>query len=302
MQKSNELIHLLKSTSCDYGACRRIIKELGGCTKAIEGRFGGKTTPLQEVIDFGHYDFALELISQQWIDLNALPNTDEPLIWQLQYLDAETDEDAWYESEGKLRIIRALIKAGANPNPCCGGEELLPYIRYKIGENEMSEIESVHLWQMEHIIEAHTHGNIKHLFEKLEACELETVLLSEWGFRLFDDNLCDCDHAVLVFKDGEKMTLSSYMVDDDEWNFYSVRVSDETQYGIKYRSVKPNDGNIKYFTFFSEGDTLSSHWLDFYIDDALLRIHAQDPNIAVGIVCKGYEGNETRKRINLFKN
>lgn len=51
-----------------------------------------------------------------------------------------------------------------------------------------------------------------------------------------------------------------------------------------------------------KSNELSSHWLDFYIDDALLRIHAQDPNITVGIVCKGYGENETRKRINLFIN
>ena len=50
--------------------------------------------------------------------MNELPNLfeSEALIWELQYLWSEDEKSQWSESENKLRLIRALIKAGANPN------------------------------------------------------------------------------------------------------------------------------------------------------------------------------------------
>ena len=56
------LLELFKDKNCNYGKCRELIEEIGGCTQIIEGEFGIQTTPLHEAIDHGHYDFALELI------------------------------------------------------------------------------------------------------------------------------------------------------------------------------------------------------------------------------------------------
>ena len=46
----------------------------------------------------------------------------------------------------------------------------------------------------------------------------------------------------------------------------------------------------------------SSHWLDLSIDDAVLRIHADDPNIMIGIVSRDFNDYETMKRKKLFLN
>ena len=106
--------------------------------------------------------------------------------------------------------MRALIAAGANPNPKEDedGEELLYYIRYKLNEGDGNH----HLWEMEHIIEAHAYGETERFFAKLKEQAVKAVALSDDGFWLIDDNLCDCDYAVFIFEDGERMTLSSYRV------------------------------------------------------------------------------------------
>jgi hypothetical protein len=47
-------------------------------------------------------------------------------------------------------------------------------------------------------------------------------------------------------------------------------------------------------------DCPTSHWLDLSIDDAVLRIHADDPDIMVGIVCCDSNDYDKMKRKNLF--
>ena len=44
----------------------------------------------------------------------------------------------------------------------------------------------------------------------------------------------------------------------------------------------------------------SSHWLDLSIDDAILRIHADDPDIRIGIASRDFNDYEKRKRNKLF--
>ena len=71
MEESRELLKLFENKDCDYNKCRNLIKEIGGCTQIVEGQFGLQTTPLHEVIDHGHYTFALELIETCKADLNV---------------------------------------------------------------------------------------------------------------------------------------------------------------------------------------------------------------------------------------
>ena len=301
MENVKRLLELLNSDCCDYGMCRQIIAEVGGCTQIIEDKYGLKTTPLHEAIGYRHYDFALELISEPGADLDIEPKNIGPIIWDLQYLWSDTEEEQWKESENKLRLVRALINSGANPNPKVESEELLYYIRYKISENEVTYPEKIHLWQMEHIIEAHTYGNMERFVKKLNKQEIDYIMLSNWGFSLIDDNMCDCDHAIVVFKDGERMSLSSYMVGDDEWDFYSVSITDEQEYGTKYNTITPQIEAIKFLSLYSDELCPNSHLLDLSIDDAILRIHAADPNITVGVVGLDEKDCSNRKRKKLFE-
>jgi hypothetical protein len=77
---------------------------------------------------------------------------------------------------------------------------------------------------MEHLIEAHAMGITERFFEKIKQQSVQSIMVSDWGFWLIDDNLCDCDHAVFVFEDGVRMALSSYKTGDDEWDFYAVAI------------------------------------------------------------------------------
>ena len=296
------LLELFKDENCNYGKCRELIEEIGGCTQIIEGEFGIQTTPLHEAIDHGHYDFALELIeSTSNADWDVHTEDSEALIWELQYLWSETEELQWKESENKLRLIRALIKAGANPNPAEGGEELIWWIRYKVNEGEGNGPERYHLWQMEHIIEAHTLGVTERFFEKIKQQSVQSIMVSDWGFCLIDDNLCNCDHAVFVFDDGVRMALSSYQTGDDEWDFYAVPIKDGlTLDRGKHHIISPSDDSIKFLSLYSMEDVPSSHWLDLSIDDAVLRIHADDPNLMIGVVSRDCDDYEKMKRKNLF--
>ena len=292
------LLELLNSDCCDYDICRQIIAKIGGATQIIEGKFGLKTTPLHEVIECGHYDFAMELINEPGANLDVDPDGWGTLIWELQYLDAETQEERDLESEYKLKLIRALIGAGANPNPKGDNEELIWWIRFKLNDEDGDH----HLWQMEHIIEAHTYGKTEQFFNKLKETAVCQILISNYGFWLLDDNLCWSDRAVFVFDDGERMALSSYQVGDDEWNFYAVSVRENIMLDPdKYHIIMPKDGFSKIlFSEYQEENNLSC-WLDLIIDDAVLRFHAADPNIEVGIVGVE-EGDYTyRKRKNLFE-
>ena len=296
------LLELFKDENCNYGKCRELIVEIGGCTQIIEGEFGIQTTPLHEAIDHGHYDFALELIeSTSNADWDVHTEDSEALIWELQYLWSETEELQWIESENKLRLIRALIKAGANPNPTEGGEELIWWIRYKVNEGEGNEPQRYHTWQMEHIIEAHALGATERFFEKIKQQSIRCIMVSDWGFWLMDDNLCNCDHAVFVFDDGVRMALSSYQTGDDEWDFYAVPIKDDlTLDRGKHHIISPSDDSIKFLSLYSMEEVPSSHWLDFSIDDAVLRIHADDPDIMVGIVSCNFNDYDKMKRKNLF--
>ena len=294
------LLELLNSDCCDYDICRQIINEIGGPTQIVEWKYGVKTTPLHEAVEFGHYDFAIDLIKDPRANLDVDPNGLGPLIWELQYLYAEIEEEQMVESGHKLRLMRALINADANPNPkdpdC--GEELLWWIRDELNEGDGNH----HLWQMEHIIEAHAYGKTEQFFNKLKETAVCQILISNYGFWLLDDNLCWSDCAVFVFDDGERMALSSYQVGDDEWNFYAVSVRENIMLDPdKHHIIMPKDGFSKIlFSEYQEENNLSC-WLDLIIDDAVLRFHAADPNIEVGIVGVE-EGNYTyRKRKNLFE-
>ncbi len=296
-----DLFELLNDKNCDYKRCRELIEKIGGCTQIVEGDFGLQTTPLHEVIDHGHYSFALELIEACKKDLNVRLDDREAIIWELQYLESETEELQWIESENKLRLIRALIKAGADSNPTEGGEQLLYYIRFKINEGEENYPSRYHLWQMEHIIEAHAFGETERFLYKLKEQNVRNIMPSDWGYWLMDDNLCECDHAVVVFEDGERMVLSSYQVADDEWDFYAVPIKDDfTLDRGKHHIISPSDDSIKFLSLYSMEEVSSSHWLDLSIDDAVLRIHADDTNLMIGVVSRDFDDYEKMKRKNLF--
>ena len=300
MGNVEKLLKLFDSDSCDYDMCRQIINEIGGPTQIVEWKYGVKTTPLHEAMEFGHYDFAIDLIKDPRANLDVDPNGLGPLIWELQYLYAETEEEQMVESGHKLRLMRALINAGANPNPkdpdC--GEELLWWIRDELNEGDGNH----HLWQMEHIIEAHAHGKTDQFFTKLNEKAVRKIMLSDYGFWLIDDNLCDCDHAIVVFEDGERMALSSYQVGDDEWNFYSVSAREDITFdNNKYHVIMPENGFLKVLFSHCQEENDPSCWLDFTIDDAILRIHAADPNITVGIVGLNENDPSNRKRKKLFE-
>lgn len=300
MEEAKELLELFENKNCDYNRCRDLIREIGGCTRIIEDSVGLKTTPLHEAISCGHYDFAIELIGEPGADLDVDPDGWGTVMWGLQHFDAETEEEQYIESENKLRLMRALINAGANPDPKGDedGEELLYWIRYKLNEGEGN----YHLWQMEHMIEAHAYGETERFLTKLREQEISRIMLSDFGYWLMDDDLCDCDHAVFLFEDGDRMVLSSYQVGDDEWNFYAVPVRKNLILDpAKHHTIAADNNNsIKFLSWYVSEDCPKSHWLDLSIDDAILRIHANEPNITVGIVCHDFNDYEKMKRKNLF--
>ena len=303
MDAAKELFDLLERKDCDYDACRHLIREIGGCTKIVEDQYGLKTTPLHESIRFGHYDFALDLIGEEGADLDVAPEGWGPVMWDLQFLDAETEEEQWAESASKLRIMRALIHAGANPNPIGddGNETLLECMRFEVNEWACNTPVNVHHWQMEHIIEAHAYGETNRFFAKLSEQGVSQILLADWGFWLLDDNLCDSDYAIFLFADGECMRLSSYQTDDDEWDFYAVPLlEDWTLDKAKHHEILPSQGLIQLVSRYSDAVCPNSHWLDLSIDDGILHIHADEPNITVAIGCCDGDDYERLKRKKLF--
>lgn len=283
MNASEKLLALFENDTCDRETCLELIKEIGGCTQIIEDKYSLKTTPLHEAVSHGHYDLALELVGEEGADLDVDPDGWGCLMWELQYIDSETREEQAAESESKLRLVLALINAGADPNPKADGdgESLLSFIRYKLNEGEGDH----HIWEMEHIIDACAYGETERFLTKLKEQSVSRIMLSDLGFWLIDDNLCDCDHAVFVFEDGERMALSSYKVGDDEWDFYAVPVREGiTLDPSRYHTIVANNNEtIKYLSMYDECSHMS-HWLDLSIDDAVLRIHADEPDLAVGIV------------------
>ena len=302
MDAAKELFALFENENCDYAKCRELIRGIGGCTVIVEDKYGLKTTPLHEAVLGGHYDLAHELIQEEGADLDVDPEGWGTVLWNLQYLYTETEEEQWAESEQKLRLIRALIRAGANPNPVGdSGEDFLHWIRFKVGEWEGTHPENYHIWQIEHMIEAHTYGETERFLQKLKEQTISRILLSGWGFRSVDERLCDCDHAIVVFDDGERMMLSAYQVEDDEWDFYTVPLRDGlTLDAGKYHTILPRHGFIRLLSLYSDEGFPTSHWLDLAIDDAILRIHADEPNITVGIVARDDEDFEQLQRKTLF--
>ena len=97
-----ELMQLFQSENCDYERCRQLIREIGGCCKVVKGECDLETTPLYDAVNYGHYDFAMELIREPGADLNVAPDGDAPLMWELQYLWEEDEEKRFFE---KLFII-----------------------------------------------------------------------------------------------------------------------------------------------------------------------------------------------------
>ena len=112
------------------------------------------------------------------------------------------------------------------------------------------------------------------------------------------DSVKDFDHAVFVFENGDKMLLSSYIVGDEEWDFYATHFDDNP---IKYEVVKANSGNMKLYALYNDENYPTTHLLDIVIDDAILRIRAEDTNIIVGIVGLAENDYHYRKRKTLFK-
>lgn len=277
------LLDQYESDNCDFSVCREMISEIGGPSEIINGKFKQPTTPIHEAVEYGYYDFAAELAAYEGANLDLQTPDIIPLVWELQFLHSEGRKERFRESEGRLRVLRALIRAGANPNPLCG-ENLLPYISFKIDDGEEDYPSMQHLWEMEHIIEAHAYGETERFFKKLEESAITSIAVSDHGFWLMDDNLCETDHAIFVFDDGEKMLLSSYQKDDDEWDFYARAISDEMFARQAYsRTILANEGNIRLLSLYAHPEDPTSHTLDLYIDDAILRFHADEPNIMIGV-------------------
>ena len=294
-----ELIQLFENEICDYDRCRALIREIGGCTKIIpDGNF--KTTPLHEAVSGGHYDFAMELIREPGADLNVASDWCGPLMWELQYLWTETEAEQWKESEQRLRLVRALIEAGADPNPVLDGEELLYYVRYEVNEKEGDKPQWAHWWWMEHIVEAHAYGQTERFFEKVRTVPVDAVLVFQSGLWMIDDDLCESDHAIFVFADGERMALSSYQVDDEEWDFYAVPVHEDLKLKPEaYKSILPAEGKIGYIAKEDEAE-FSSHYLRLSIDDGALLLHAEEGTVCFGVVELMEFNYENQKRKDLF--
>ena len=234
-------------------------------------------------------------------ELDAKTEDVSPLIWELQYLYSESEEERFEESERKLRLIRELILSGADPDPVCDGEELLYYVRYRLNDGIEDYPERLHCWGMEHLIEAHAYGETERFFEKLKTYGVKRIMVSDWAFWLIDEDQCECDHAIFEFEDGESMMLSSYQAGDDDWAFYAVSVSERfTETSGKYREILPEGGLIRYRDFYVDELDNTSRWLDLYIDDAVLRIRPDELTIMMRV--GSFEGDDYQltKRRRLF--
>ena len=289
-----ELMQLFKSEDCDYERCRQLIREIGGCCKVVKGEYDLETTPLYDAVNYGHYDFAMELIREPGADLNVAPDGDPPLMWELQYLWEEDEKKRCLESKERLRLVRALIEAGADPNPVLDGEELMYYVRFKVAEREGDGIDQWHNTQLEHIVEAHAYGKTALFFEKLRTTPVREIQVSDWSFWLFDEDSCDTDHAVFVFDDGEEFSLSSYQTGDDTWDFYAVPVAKNVRIDpAKYHIIRSQEGAIAWVE--SEDDSFS-----LSLDDALLRVVPMEGYLSIAITERTAGALESQRRRELF--
>ena len=82
---------------------------------------------------------------------------------------------------------------------------------------------------------------------------------------------------------------------------FRINIKDEQEYGTKYHIITPQTEAIKFLSLYSDEFCSNSHWLDLSIDDAILRIYADAPNITVGIVGLVENDYHYRKRKKLFE-
>lgn len=295
-----EFVELIKNNNCDYGRCKELITEIGGYTNIIEVEYRCITTPLHELISYGHYDFALEAINSANIDPNVRTEDEAPIIWDLQYLDGESDSEKWDESEKKLRIMRALISKGADPNPFVDNEELISFIRCKIAECSETYPNHVHLLYMEHIIDAFANGKKDSFFKLLEDQPIKYVMVSKTGFLLVDNDVCDAEYLIFIFENGERYCLSGYQTGDDEWDFYAAPVKKEIILSEKcYNLIYPTEDYIRFKVY--EINEFGYFRFRFVIDDASLLVYNDENGVTVVIRNLDPEADDVnRKRKDLF--
>lgn len=301
-EKVKELLQLLEEPKCNYDRCRILISEIGGCTELIKDNYNCLTTPLVETVENGHYDFALELINDgENLNLDTVTDWETPLLWDLQYLWTESEDEMWKESENKLRLIRELIKAGANPNPICGGEELFHYLAYEVYGGGSSGISKAHCCEMLHIVEKHAYAKTDLFWQRIKEQPIKCIMLHRWGFHKIDDDLCEADGAVFVFENGDRMELQYYRSSDEESDFYAVPFSTNIALDSnEYKCICPHNGYINFISRYDSLNDSQLHYLKLSIDDAALLIHADDNCLTLGIVGVNDEDCETRKRKKLF--
>ncbi len=295
-----ELMRLFQIENCDYDRCRQLIRDIGGATKIVVGPCDEKITPIHEAVNNGHYDFAMELFCEPHADLNVDPDGMGPLMWELQYLWEENKEKCCNESKHKLRLARALIEAGADPNPVLDGEELLCYVRFKLSEGDGGEISQWHNCQLEHIIEAHAYGKTECFFEKIRTMSIQEIWVSNSGFWMFDDDNCDADHAIFLLENGERFMLSAYQVGEEKWDFYAVLLKSDLQLNYsKHHCILPQRGKIK-FVEKEDDEELGSHVLTLSVDDATLFVQSMEGYLNIGIAELANNSGKEKNRKKLF--
>ena len=296
-EKVAEFFSLLENDTFDRERCHQIIDELDGPTSVVVAEPNFLTTPLREVIERGHYDFAIELLEKPNLDLDVSTIDIAPIIWDLQYLWEQDKEKRYAESDAKLKILRTMIEKGANPNPIVDNDELLWHIRYEI--NNGSSSDAYHLVAMEHIIDERINAITDYFFSKVQHCSIKSIFASKYNLWFVDERQCFCDHIVLVFEDNEKFLLSSYQKEDDEWDFYAVKSHIDTQSLVeRHREIPTNENQ---FPFLEKMDEDALHYIKFGIDDAVLLIHADDTfDLILGIVSKVEGDWDQIKRKNIF--
>ena len=298
MEKNIELLlDELESDNCNYSLCRELIMKIGGPTSVVIAKHNFLTTPLREVIERGHYDFAIELLEKPNLDLDVSTIDIAPIIWDLQYLWEQDKEKRYAESDAKLKILRTMIEKGANPNPIVDNDELLWHIRYEI--NNGSSSDAYHLVAMEHIIDERINAITDYFFSKVQHCSIKSIFASKYNLWFVDERQCFCDHIILVFEDGEKFLLSSYQKEDDEWDFYAVKSHIDAQSLVERHSEIPTNENQ--FPFLEKMDEDALHYIKLGIDDAVLLIHADDTfDLTLGIISKVEGDWDQIKRKNIF--
>ena len=277
-----ELLSLFSYNNCDYARCRELIKEIGNVTRIIAGDDDFETTPLHAAIDYEHFDFALELINESSANLDVKTDDQEPIIWDLQYLWVGTEKEKFTESLKKQEILRAMIKNGANPNPVVDEEPLLNYLRFKIYEDEE---DSLHLIQMEHIIDAHANGVTDYFLENLQKNSIKSIFMSKHDFRYFDKSTVLCDHVLILFDDNEQFIVSSYESSTYNYALYAVKVPYEsyiTEYN-NYEKLITERPDIIFLKSIIESEL---NCIEFDVDGARLIISKDGLDVRINVTSK----------------